>query len=300
MIKKIKISIIVPTYNRLQWLKLCLKALKNQTIIPEKFEVLIVVDGSKQIANIKYHIASILRKFNYQILTQPHRGVAAARNLGIKKAKGKVVLLMSDDILACKNLIQEHLNFHQKYPADNIAVLGYVPWHPQLKLNLFLEWLYFSGLQADYNSLKDEEVVSFKCFYTSNVSLKKDFLLENGVFDENFKAAYEDTELSYRLKQKGLKIIFCKKALAYNLYPLTLPEFLSKMEATGKAGRFLFQKHPKLKDVIFPTKLPIKEILRLKFWQVLYPLGKIFQNKQILFQNYQRLTNEALLRGYYS
>ncbi len=266
------ISVIIPTYRRPLILKRCLKALNNQTLNKKFFQLLVIPDYK-------------------------HAGPAWARNVGIKKAKGKIILFLDDDIIATPDLLKKHFSFHQAHPQVNLGLLGKVVWHPQLKINSFMEWLEFSGMQADYQHLKNNQRVSSLHFYTSNISLKKELMIKNGFFDENFKyPLFEDTELGYRLSKKGFKLIYSATALAYHWHPVDLNSYLKKMKLRAIAGCQLYRKHPELKGKIFPTQLPAKEILRLKFWQVLYPLGKLFNSKKILFNNYQRLVNEALLK----
>lgn len=106
------ISIILPIYQVENYIKNCVISICNQTI--KDFEVLLVNDGTKD--NSILIAEEVLRsyKMNYKIINQENRGVAAARNLGIKHASGDfVVCVDSDDILTedflsvLKNAIQK-------------------------------------------------------------------------------------------------------------------------------------------------------------------------------------------------
>lgn len=90
-----KISIIVPVYNSEKQLKKCLDSLMYQTL--SELEVIIVNDGStdKSIKIInEYH-----KKFNSKIkvLSQPNKGQASARNLGIENASGEYIAFVDSD-----------------------------------------------------------------------------------------------------------------------------------------------------------------------------------------------------------
>lgn len=300
MSNKLQISVIIPTFTRITPLYSCLASLAKQNIDPESFEIIIVNDNNKKFSEVKKQINYIVDQNSLQIIEKGHHGVAGARNLGVDAANANLLLFLSDDIIAETNLLQEHINFHKKNPSPSVAASGFVTWHPTLKVGLFEKWLYKSGALADYNNLKNKQKLSFSQIYTSNASIKKDFILKFGKFDSDFKYSYEDTELFYRLADKGLKIIYLKNAKAYHDHPISLNEFLEKMKQAGKAGKLFYKKHPETIGKIFPVSLPWQERLRLEFWHCLYPAGKILNSRKILFNNYQRLTNKALISGFKS
>ena len=280
-------------------LKKTLAALGKQTLSKKNFEVIVVQDGLKQ----NYQLPSASWRTNYQLrfLSQPHRGPAAARNLGIKRSKGKIILFLNDDVIAQPNLLSTHLQFHKYHCQEKDCCLGLVKWPPQRQLTTFEEWLYASGTQADYENVGKKRLAEYRFFFTSNLSLKKSVLLKNGLFDEDFKyPLYEDTELGYRLCQKGLKIHFEPKAIAYHYHEMNLPGYLKRLEKAGQVARLFYEKHPELKYQLFPIKLNWKVEISLFYWQLLYPLGQAFNLKSILFPNYQRLVWRSLMKGYSS
>lgn len=292
MADNIKLSVIIPTFQRPNNLAKCLESLNNQTLNKSFWEVIVVNDGSHRQYKKKYN--KIVKFFS-----QKHQGPAAARNLGIKKSQSKLLLFLGDDILASPQLLEKHLKFHQKNKQENFCLLGKVDWSKNIKKTPFIQWLDLSGMQADYVNLKNGQQVNFKHFYTTNISLKKSFMEKNGLFDSKFNwPAFEDTELGYRLSKRNLQIVFDKTALAFHDHQITLSGFCQKMKQAGYAGWFLYQKHPELVGKIFPTKLPIQELLRLRLWQIVYPLGIVLTNKKILFHNYQRIVTQTLIASY--
>lgn len=296
----LNLSVVIPSYNRPDSLPLCLKALAGQTLNPSRFEVIVVNDGSRYSPLFVTDMKKVLKNQRCLWINESHCGPASARNLGIKKAKGEIILFLGDDIIASPNLLKIHCQKQNR--KNNLAVLGHISWHPSLKTTPFREWLYLSGLQNDYNHLCGNQLISFRHFYTGNLSIRKNFLLKHGLFDEDFNEElryFEDTELGYRLVKQGLRIRFCRNAEAWHLHDYSLQSYLAGRINAARAGRLFYRKHPELKDKIFPTRLPAKEILRLKFWQALYPLGRLINSKKILFNNYQRLVNEALIKYFF-
>lgn len=242
--KKYKVSVIIPTYNRCDKLLNCLRFLNEQNFPQEDFEIIVVNDGSDD------NTESKLKKIKYKNLsfyTQKNSGQGIARNLGIEKAKGEILIFIGDDIYPQKNFLKTHYEFHKNTPA-NYAALGLTEWYPKIKITAFMNWLVSGGPQFAYFKLKDKHKASFWYFYTSNISLKKS-LLNKHKFDRDFKSyGWEDIELAYRLtKKENLEIIYLKKALAYHDHEISEASLKNRMIAVGKSLHIFQKKHKELK-----------------------------------------------------
>ncbi len=83
----------------------------------------------------------------------------------------------------------------------------------------------------------------FSFFYTNNLSVKRDFLLKHGLFDESFRyAAYEDGELGSRLCKQGMELIFLPQIKAEHYHKIDLYESCKRMITKGKAYDLFIQK----------------------------------------------------------
>lgn len=241
----IGISIIIPTYNNSRILKMSLEALKAQAIKKDVFEIIIVDDGSTM-GEIK-EIRNIIKELEIKIifLSQKHAGPAKARNLGIKNAKGRIILLVNDDTVMSQNFVESHLKFHESHLAKKFALLTFLTWHPALKISPFMYWLEHGGPYFSFNELSDGKV-SWEKFWTCGISVKKELLLDAGLFDEQFpSAAWEDIELGYRLSQEGLKLLYDKSITAYHYHPTSVRSIKNKMLANGKTLMLLKGKIPR-------------------------------------------------------
>ena len=95
-----KVTVVIPVYNVERYLEDCLDSLLRQTIPQSEMEVLMVNDGSVDGS------LEICERFseahdNFKVLSQENRGVSAARNNGIRNAKGKYILYLdADDTLS--------------------------------------------------------------------------------------------------------------------------------------------------------------------------------------------------------
>jgi len=115
-------SLVIPTYNKRDFLELTLASLVNQTYIHDKFEVIVVDDGS---ADGTDELFSASTHFPLQLVyvKQENAGRSAARNAGIVKAQGEKIIFIDDDQIVPPQFIESHLRLHQE--NQNLVVAGY-------------------------------------------------------------------------------------------------------------------------------------------------------------------------------
>jgi len=112
-------SIIIPTYNRAGFIEKTVKSVLNQTYT--NFELIVVDDGSTD--NTKEIVTSINdKKIRYYWKENAERG--AARNFGIKKAKGEYITFLDSDDLFYTNHLKEALKYITKNKPD-VCFQGY-------------------------------------------------------------------------------------------------------------------------------------------------------------------------------
>lgn len=263
-----KISVVIPTYNCREVLSRCLDSLAAHARRGE-CEVIVVDDGSTD------GTEAVLREWadrfpaELRVFRQDHRGPAAARNLGVRKSNGASVLFLGADMIADGVLLAEHLNWHERHPEENVAVLGHITWARGIRITPFLRWLEY-GAQFGYPLIQDHTDVPYRFFYSSNVSVKKGFLLKHGLFDEDFPhAAFEDFELGYRLSKAGLRIVYDPKAVAYHDHVIDQKGFASRSRRAGEALRILHGKHPELAgDYRPPDSQFLKRVVARIVWNI--------------------------------
>jgi GT2 family glycosyltransferase len=169
--------------------------------------------------------------------------VGAARNAGWQAATSPLVLFLGDDILASRRLLVEHLAFHAHHPEPEEGALGHVRWARELDVTPFMRWLEH-GTQFDYHSLEADDA-GWGSFYTANVSLKRAMLERAGGFDEErFPFLYEDTDLGYRLREHGFRLLYHRRAEAEHLHATTLADWQGRMGAIARAERAWIALHP--------------------------------------------------------
>jgi glycosyltransferase involved in cell wall biosynthesis len=293
-----KLSVIIITYNRKEILKKCLVALFNQTYSKKDYEIIIVDDGSTDDTSFLVREVAESSPVTVRYFKQDNKGVAAARNCGIRQAEGEISLLIGDDIMATPYLLEEHIKWHTKYDKENQGILGYVTWSPEIEVTDFMWWLENGGYLLAYHLIKDKVEVDFKFFYTGNISLKSSYLKDN-LFCEEFFFGYADTELGYRLSKKGFKLYFNRDAVGYHYHPTTFEDFQKRMTKWGKTAKIFLTKYPDPKNIIKVYPVWFLKLCGL-IAALLYPLAKLIGwKKMIYYHRYQIRLMTIFSRSYF-
>jgi glycosyltransferase involved in cell wall biosynthesis len=232
------LSVVIPTYNRLPILQKCLTALENQHLAKPivGYEVIVVDDGSTDETIVWLQQGNLphLRWFQ-----QEHQGPAAARNLGVKQAKGDVIVFIDSDLVVTEQFLQSHARAlqqgQQQLGSDRLFTYGSV----------------INTCNFDQPTSESFKITDFSAAYfaTGNVAIARHWLEQAGLFDTQFQLyGWEDLELGVRLKQLGLKLIKCPEAVGYHWHPPfqleQLPNLIDREIQRGRMGVLFYQKHP--------------------------------------------------------
>lgn len=210
----LSISIVIPTYNEPERLLAAVKSLALQDYPPQSVEIIVVDDASAAFDQDLCRQAA--GSFALRVLRHTaNQGRARARNTGIRAASGEIVLFLDSDMTVEPGFLQAHAQAHRQ---AGIVAIGHIRFGPQIPTDCLTRYLDSRGV---HRLGKDEEV-PFKCFVTGNSSVRRDQLLEVGLFDEDFTAyGGEDLELGYRLHRNGAVFRFASQArsLHHHLRP---------------------------------------------------------------------------------
>ncbi|HSR68943.1 MAG TPA: glycosyltransferase [Acidobacteriota bacterium] len=257
------ISVVIPTYNRARMLEKTLRALASQKSPHERalsfsYEVIVVDDGSRdQTGSLCRRLAEDfpvpLRYFR-----QSNQKQGAARNRGAGRAEGRWLLFLGDDTVPRGDFLYHHRRAHNRRgDAGRLAVIGYTPWAEDYPVTRFMHYIGEYGWQFGFSIIEDPEDVPFNFFYTSNVSLPRRFFIESGGFDEDFQEyGWEDIELSWRLKQQGMRLVYQPRAVARHHHPTSLESFLRRQRKVGYSAWTFHLKHPEMEEFLNTRRLP--------------------------------------------
>jgi glycosyltransferase involved in cell wall biosynthesis len=205
------VSLIVPTYNRRASLAQVLDRLAHQSYPADRFEVLVVSDGSTDGTDQLLRAASY--PFALVPIFQANQGVAVARNNGVAEARADNLLFIDDDVVPSPELIEEHMSLLAQ--DDCRVILGPMVTPPDARLS---PWIRYEQrmLEKQYQDMiQGRWQATARQFYTGNTSVGRRHVLAAGGFDPAFRRA-EDVELAYRLKELGLTFIFNPRAIGYH------------------------------------------------------------------------------------
>ncbi|OAN45262.1 glycosyl transferase [Chloroflexus islandicus] len=227
--QSVTISVVTPTYNRLARLQRVLAALAVQTYAPDRFEVVIVSDGSTD--GTAAYCQQAHMPFRLNFIQQANAGPAAARNRGVAAARGELVLFLDDDVVPAPNLIAEHLRLHEE--RANRVVLGPMLTPPDACLSPWVAWEQ-AMLEKQYRAMTSGVwPATARQFYTGNTSLARQLVMAAGGFDERFRRA-EDIELAYRLSKLGVEFVFAPQAAGYHYAERSFASWLATPYTYGR------------------------------------------------------------------
>jgi len=223
-----KASVVIPAFNSADTIEDTLRALQDQTA--KDFEVIVVDDGS---ADNTREIAKI---YGVRLITQEHRGPAAARNHGAKEAKGDILVFTDADCLPMKTWLEEMLR-----PFSDPEVVG-VQGRYKTKQRGIIPRFVQCEIENRYERMRKAECIDFIGSYSA--AYRRDMFLQVGGFDETFRiASGEDPDLSFRLSREGYKMVFNEKAVVYHRHPESLEEYLRKKFYRAYWRVALYKKH---------------------------------------------------------
>lgn len=257
-----QISVIIPTYNRGQFLPLSFDALLRQTLPPASFEVIVVSDGSSD--HTSEVAAQYSARINLRLIEQPHSGQAAARNRGASAARAPLLVFLDDDIEAQPRLLEEHLSFQQRQPG---VVIGYIP--PFLdgqkgffRSELFAWWEHtFQELRQPYRRARYTDLIS------GNFSIPAQLFSEVKGFNPDLRC-HEDYELGLRLLRKGVRFSYSDAASGRHHERSNLNRALIRKYEEGIADSQLGRLAPEIKPALLMSilqryALPLSRLLKL-------------------------------------
>lgn len=250
-----KLSIIIPTIGRSTLREVLAGIMNSHNFAKFSPEIIVVRDAvegpfftelEKEFPQVKYYAT-------------PEKAYAGgARNFGLDKATGEVIAFIGDDTIPQPDWLKRVMSFHSANKDKNEVLLGKVSWTPELAKDKFHHWLE-NNAQFAFSDI-EKHGATWKHFYTSNISLKKELIGEERFSDKFIGWGFEDTEFGYRLAKKGMKISYDEKCEVLHDHEQNFEQVIAQTRNAKKNAQVLESLHPEVK--ILPGLL--KKFLLLK------------------------------------
>ncbi|HEY7912328.1 MAG TPA: glycosyltransferase family A protein [Blastocatellia bacterium] len=198
------VSIIIPVYNAARFIGEALDSVFAQTFTD--FEAIVVNDGSSDKKELELAIEPYRERIVY--IEQENRGVSAARNSGIRAARGRyIALLDSDDIWEPEYLAVQVEALEREPGLDvvfpNALIFGDSP-HAGKK---------YQDVNPAEGDVTFERLVTQKCYVWVGVTARREVIVNAGMFDESLRSV-EDFDLWLRIVKRGGRIGYHRRVLA--------------------------------------------------------------------------------------
>ena len=208
-----KVSFVIPAYNEEKDIGKLLDSLMALDYPKNKYEVIIVDDGSTD------RTVEIASKYPIKIIKGPHKGVGVARNLGWRSAKFDIIVFIDADMILHKNFLKEIIKcFKDPKVAGADCTIRLRNKKSLIARVLFLR--------------KELGVAQYKFPFVK--ICKKKVLKEVGGFDPQY-GFYDDWVLNMRILEKGYKILFMPKAIIWHREPENLKEVYRQARWMGRS-----------------------------------------------------------------
>lgn len=248
-------SIIIPTYSRPEQLSICLESLTHLQYPRDRFEVLVVDDGSQSpLTGIKERFSNAI---NIIVVSQTNSGPATARNTGAGQANGHFLAFTDDDCRPAPSWLQNLALRFARAPDHAIGghTINAFPDNPcSTASQMLIDYLY-----EYYNAHADHA----RFLTSNNLAFPAERFREIGGFDSNFRlVAGEDRELCDRWLYFGNRMTYAPEVEVYHAHQLKFRSFCRQHFNYGR-GAFDFrraraardQSHVKLEPFSFYSNL---------------------------------------------
>jgi len=246
------ISIIIPVYDAERTISRCLDSLCNQTVDRNEYEIILVDDGCTDAT------CEIAKQYpDVRVISQSNRGPAAARNRGVREARGEIVLFTDSDCEVTPDWIERMAAPFASDP-DIVATKGAYRTKQKQIVARFVQLEY----ENKYDVMSRGKYIDFVDTYSAG--FRKEVFLEADGYDEDFPlACAEDVDLSFRLANKGYKMEFVPEAIVYHIHPETLVGYLKKKFRFARWRMLAVKKNPNkiVKDSHTPQIMKLMVLL---------------------------------------
>lgn len=195
------VSVVIPAYNAASYIALTLNSVLAQTLA--NYEIIVVNDGSADTPALEEALRPYLTKVRY--IKQDNRGPSAARNAGIREARGKYVAFLDSDDLWLPHHLERQVNALEQDPSLGLIYANGVLIEGNLPVGISFENSLQSGPPTLEALLREQCTVT-----TSSTVASRHALIQAGLFDEALNRC-EDFDLWLRMAHSGVRMAYTRE-----------------------------------------------------------------------------------------
>jgi len=230
------ISVIIPTLNRPDELRMCLEGLARQTATREMFEVIILDDGSD--VDLALVVATFREKLSVVLERREHAGLPCARNAAIELARAPLLVLYDDDLRPEPELVDYCLHFHRAHPLEQDAALLFFEPGPEAAGSGLVQWAY-----QEFCTFPSPGVHDWSLFWGGSLTCKAS-LFGHCRFDPAYLSV-EDAEFAARLNRHvNVRVHFERRVLGTLTRRITISQIYGREYMRGYYHFLLSGQHP--------------------------------------------------------
>lgn len=204
-----KVSLIIPVYNVEKYIRKALESVATQTL--KDIEVIIINDGSND-SSIKIVEEFIQKYDNFRLINQENQGLSAARNTGLKEARGDYIAFMDSDDYLANNFLEYLYNLAVENGAD-ISCCNYKIYYPKTNFSIYMPVVPLTNIYNKEKALRKLIMDITLHYYAWNKLYKRTLFSENDIeFPDIF---FEDISTVPRLFYFANKVAVSPKGLYY-------------------------------------------------------------------------------------
>lgn len=198
------VSVIIPAYNTARYIGETLESIFAQTF--RDYEVIVVNDGSPDTAQLESVLLEYQSRVHY--FKQENRGVAGARNTGIRNARGEFLAFLDSDDIWLPDFLTEQLKFFADNPLFDMVCTDCVYFGSSDLAGRTWQILDPIGNPATFEKILPTHGGAFASF----ALLRRETVLKVGFFEEELRLL-EDYEYWLRLLYRGGRLAYLRKVL---------------------------------------------------------------------------------------
>jgi GT2 family glycosyltransferase len=201
----VDLSVVIPTLDGASRLRETLAGIGRAAASSGGLEVIVVDDGSP--TAVEDMLGSVPGEVPTRFVRLPeNRGRGPACNAGVQAARGRVILILDDDMTVGQDTLVGHLRVHEE-GASRVAVLGRIDTKPDLLDHPYGKCFAREESERHGRLRRRADDVAFQDCLTGHFSIRRDLLLEVGGYNNDFsRYGFEDIELAWRLKRQGVRL----------------------------------------------------------------------------------------------